>query len=210
MPGNPVPDLSVLQRLRGIWPLLLLLALAMATLAAATYVTLTPRGQTSGQTGASAVGGPFQLQSSRGGLVNDTDMLGAPYLIFFGFTHCPDVCPTALAQISQVLEAAGPKGAGLKVLFVTVDPERDTREMLASYLGSFDPRIIGLTGTLGEITALLKAYRAYARKVPQPSGDYTMDHMTYVYLMDARGQFHSTLNLDQTPQKAAADWQKLR
>lgn len=206
MPMNRAPAPSVLQRLRGIWPLLLLLAFAVATLAAATYVTLTPRGQT----GMSAVGGPFQLQSSRGGMMSDRDMLGAPYLIFFGFTHCPDVCPTTLTQISQVLEAAGPQGASLKVLFVTVDPERDTREVLASYLGSFDARITGLTGTPDEIAALLKAYRAYARKVPQPSGDYTMDHMTYVYLMDARGQFHSTLNLDQVPQKTAADWLKLR
>ena len=202
---NPNPASSVLQRLRGIWPLLVLMLVAVTTLLAATYVTLTPRGQE----GQAAIGGPFKLQSSRGGTVTEKDMLGAPYLIFFGFTHCPDACPTALTQITQALDAAGSNGKALKVLFVSVDPARDTSEVMASYLGSFDQRISGLTGSEAEIEAMVKSFRAYARKVPQPSGDYTMDHSTIVYLMDKKGRFVSTLNLDQTPQKVAQDWLKL-
>jgi protein SCO1 len=197
------PALST--RLRGIWPLLVLLGLAILTLGAATFVTFSARDTQ----GSAAVGGPFLLQSSQGGTLSDRQMLGAPYLIFFGFTQCPDACPTALTQITQVLEAAGPQGKALKVLFVTVDPARDTPGLLASYLSSFDPRITGLSGSEAEITAMVKAFRAYARKVPQPSGDYTMDHSTIVYLMDAKGRFVSSFNLDQAPQKAAADWLRL-
>jgi protein SCO1/2 len=192
-------------QLRSLWPFLLLFALGFATLVAATIITLSPR-----ENGASgAVGGPFVLQSSQGGTLSDKQLVGAPYAVFFGFTHCPDVCPTALTQLSLVLEAAGPKGAPLKALFISVDPERDTREVMANYLGSFDPRIIGLTGTPDEIAGVMKAFKAYARKVPQPSGDYTVDHSTIIYLMDRRGRFAATLNLDQPPEKAAADWLKL-
>jgi protein SCO1 len=206
MAPKPVP--TVAQRLRGIWPLLVLLAFGVVTLAAATYATLSTRGGAG--SAMASVGGPFTLQSSRGGVLSDAQLKGAPYLVFFGFTHCPDVCPTALTQLSQVLEAAGPQGAGLKALFVTVDPERDTGQVLADYLSSFDPRIIGLTGSEEEIRAMVKAFRAYARKVPQANGDYTMDHSTIVYLMDSQGRFVSSFNLDQTPQKAAAEWLRLR
>jgi protein SCO1/2 len=193
------------SRLRTLWPFLLLFALGVVTLGAATWITLTPREDGA----AGGVGGPFTLQSTKGGTLSDRQMVGAPYAIFFGFTHCPDACPTALMQLTQVLEAAGPRGAPLKVLFVSVDPERDTRETLANYLGSFDPRITGLTGTPDEIAAVMKAFKAYARKVPQPGGEYTVDHSTIVYLMDRRGRFVSTLNLDQPPEKSAADWLRL-
>ncbi|MGL4728585.1 MAG: SCO family protein, partial [Bosea sp. (in: a-proteobacteria)] len=192
------------SRLRTLWPFMLLFAMGFATLVAATIVTLSPRD--SGNAG--AVGGPFLLQSSRGGTLSDKQMVGAPYVVFFGFTHCPDACPTALMQISQVLDAAGPRGAGLKALFISVDPERDTRDIMTNYLGSFDQRVIGLTGTPEEIAVVMKSFKAYARKVPQPSGDYTVDHSTIAYLMDRRGRFVATLNLDQPPEKAAADWLK--
>jgi protein SCO1/2 len=193
------------SRLRTLWPFLLLFALGVVTLGAATWITLSPREDG----GAGAVGGPFTLQSTKGGTLSEKQMVGAPYAIFFGFTHCPDACPTALMQLTQVLDASGPRGAPLKVLFISVDPERDTREVLANYLGSFDPRITGLTGTPEEIAAVMKSFKAYARKVPQPGGDYTVDHSTIVYLMDRRGRFVSTLNLDQPPEKTAADWLKL-
>jgi protein SCO1/2 len=199
--SSPSPARPV-SRLRSLWPFLLLFALGVVTLGAATWITLSPR-----QEGAAGgVGGPFTLQSTKGGTLSDRQMVGAPYVIFFGFTHCPDACPTALMELTRVLEAAGPRGEPLRVLFVSVDPERDTREVLANYLGSFDQRITGLTGTPEEIAAMMKAFKAYARKVPQPNGDYTVDHSTIVYLMDRRGRFVSTLNLDQPPEKTAADW----
>ncbi len=204
-PARPSAASKSPSRLRTLWPFLLLFVAGFLTLAAATAITFAPR-DTSQPGG---VGGPFALQSTRGGMLTDKDMLGAPFVVFFGFTHCPDACPTALMQITQVLEAAGPKGAPFRVLFISVDPERDTREVLTSYLGSFDPRIIGLTGTPDEIARVMRAYKAYARKVPQPSGDYMVDHSTILYLMDKRGRFASTLNVDQPPEKTAADWLRL-
>ena len=202
MPTQP----SFVARLRHLWPALLLLMIGLGTLAAAVFVTVG-----SGERRAIAgVGGPFALRASQGGVLTDKDMLGAPYLIFFGFTHCPDVCPTALAQISEVLAAAGPEATSLKVLFVSVDPARDTPEILKSYLGSFDPRIIGLSGGEEETASVIKAFKAYAKKVPLKDGDYTMDHSTLVYLMDKRGRFVGSLNLDRPPAEAAKEWLALR
>jgi protein SCO1/2 len=202
----PPAPLSFLARARTLWPAWLLLALGLATLAAAAIMTFGPREREA----IAGIGGPFTLQSARGGVVSERDMLGAPYLIFFGFTHCPDVCPTALMQISEVLAAAGPAGRELKALFVSVDPAHDTPEVLRSYLASFDPRIIGLTGSESEIAAVVKAFKAYAKKAPLKGDDYTMDHSTLVYLIDKRGRFVGSLNLDRPPQAAAQEWLALR
>ncbi len=132
-----------------------------------------------------AIGGPFKLASSKGGVLTDQDMKGAPFAIFFGFTHCPEICPTSLWEMSESLKRLGPEADKLKVLFVTVDPERDTPEMLARYLQSF----IGLSGSQKEMEAVAKAYRVYWRKVPTSDGDYTMDHTALIYLMDANGAY---------------------
>lgn len=136
-----------------------------------------------------AIGGPFHLASSRGGVLSDTDLRGKPFAIFFGFTHCPEVCPTSLWDMSEALRRLGAEGKDLTVLFVSVDPERDTPEILARYLQSFDPRIIGLSGARKDVEALARAYRVYWRKVPTPDGDYTMDHTSLVYLMDPNGAY---------------------
>lgn len=173
-------------------------------LAAAAFLTFQP--QRAGQSAAGGIGGPFALTTQDGKTLTDTDLRGAPFLIFFGFTHCPDICPTKLFEISEALRAAGQKGDRLKALFVSVDPERDTAETLKSYLGSFDPRIIGLTGSRAQIDATVKAYRAYARKVPLKDGDYTMDHTALVYLMDKRGGFVGAFNTERPPAEAAAEW----
>lgn len=156
------------------------------------------------ETSASAVGGPFSLTSQEGRTVTDKDFRGAPFLVFFGFTHCPDVCPTTLFEASELLRAAGPKGDKLRILFVTVDPERDTPEVLKNYLGSFDPRIVGLSGSPEAIAAIVKAYRVYARKVPTSDG-YTMDHTAMVYLMDGKGRFVNGFDLKRAPDVAAKD-----
>ena len=181
---------------------LLLFLLGLVALGAALVLTF---GRGESKQGIAAVGGPFALVAHDGRAVTERDFSGAPYLVFFGFTHCPDVCPTKLLEISEVFRAAGEKGRNLRALFVTVDPERDTPDVLKSYLGSFDERIVGLTGSREAVDAAVKAYRAYARKVPLKDGEYTMDHTALVYHMDRDGRFVGSFNLNRAPAAAAQD-----
>ncbi len=154
---------------------------------------------------ASSVGGPFKLVDQNGQTVTEADLKGKATVVFFGFTHCPDVCPTALYDITQALNALGPDGDKAQALFVTVDPERDTPEAMKSYMSSFSPRIRGLTGSPEAVTGMVKAYRAYAKKQPLKDGDYTMDHTAVVYLMDKTGAFVAPLNLKREPTEVAAE-----
>ncbi|RXF67110.1 SCO family protein [Hansschlegelia zhihuaiae] len=154
---------------------------------------------------ASAVGGPFSLVDQDGKQVTEADVKGKPTLVFFGFTRCPDVCPTALYEITQALAALGPDAAKAQALFVTVDPERDTPDALKAYLSSFAPQIRGLTGSPEQVTAMVKAYRAYAKKQPTKDGDYTMDHTAIVYLMDRNGAFVAPLDVKRPPEQIAAE-----
>jgi len=155
--------------------------------------------------GASAIGGPFSLIDQDGRPVTDKDLRGRPFLVFFGFTHCPDVCPTALFEISEVLGKLGPDAQRVSALFVTIDPERDTPAQMKDYLSSFNPRLVGLTGDPAAIAAVAKEYRVYVKKVPLDHGDYTMDHTALVYLMDKDGRFVAPFNLKRSAQDAAAD-----
>jgi protein SCO1/2 len=152
-----------------------------------------------------AIGGPFQLTDQSGQTVTDKNMQGRPTLIFFGFTHCPDVCPTSLFEISEVLKALGKNADRVNAYFVTVDPERDTPAAMKDYLSSFDPHLQGLTGSADQVAKVITEYRVYARKVPLKDGDYTMDHTALIYLMDRDGRFISPFNLKRTPEQAAAD-----
>ncbi len=154
---------------------------------------------------ASAVGGPFKLIDQNGRTVTEQDMAGKPFLVFFGFTHCPDVCPTTLFDISEVFRKLGPDADRAAALFITVDPERDTPEAMKSYLSSFDPHLRGLTGDEAAVDGVIKAYRAYTKKVPNPDGSYTMDHTALVYLMDKDGRFVAPFNLKRRPEDSAAD-----
>jgi protein SCO1/2 len=160
------------------------------------------------QPGPSAIGGPFKLTDHDGKTVTDETMKGKPFLVFFGFTHCPDVCPTALFEVSEVLTKLGPDANRVGALFVTVDPERDTPAKLKDYLSSFDPRLRGLTGDEAAVTAMTKAYRVYYKKVPLQGADYTMDHTALVYLMDKQGRFVAPFSLKRPPEQAAADLKK--
>jgi protein SCO1 len=153
----------------------------------------------------STVGGPFKLVDQDGRTVTDQDMKGKPFLVFFGFTHCPDVCPTALFDISEVFRKLGPDAGRAGALFITVDPERDTPEAMKNYLSSFDPHLRGLTGDDAAIDGVVKGYRAYYKKVPNPDGSYTMDHTALVYLMDKEGRFVAPFNLKRRPEDSAAD-----
>jgi protein SCO1/2 len=154
---------------------------------------------------AAAVGGPFHLEDQNGKPVTDQGMKGKPFLVFFGFTHCPDICPTTLFDMSQVLRQLGPDADRTGALFITVDPARDTPAVMKDYLSSFDPHLRGLTGDQAAIDAATRAYRVYAKKVPLDGGDYTMDHTAVVYLMDKNGEFVAPFNLQRTPESAAAD-----
>jgi protein SCO1/2 len=156
-------------------------------------------------TAPASIGGPFQLTDQAGRTVTEKDMRGRPTLIFFGFTHCPDVCPTSLFEISEVLRAMGKDADRINAYFVSVDPERDTTTAMKDYLSSFDPHLEGLTGNPDAVAKMISSYRVYARKVPLKDGDYTMDHTALIYLMDRDGHFVSPFNLKRTPEAAAAD-----
>jgi protein SCO1 len=158
-----------------------------------------------GAPGPSAIGGPFKLTDQNGKPVTDADMKGRPFLVFFGYTHCPDICPTTLFEVSEVLHALGPDANRTGALFITVDPERDTAAVMKDYLSSFDPHLRGLTGARPAIEQAEKAYRVYAKKVPAENGDYSMDHTALVYLMDKQGRFVAPFKLNRKPADSAAE-----
>lgn len=157
--------------------------------------------------GKALIGGPFTLTDQAGRRVTDTDFRGRYMLVYFGFTYCPDVCPSALQVMSAALDKLGPKADRVQPIFITVDPERDTPEQLAQYVSSFHPRLIGLTGTLADVQAAAKAYRVYFQKVQEnkSAGEYSMEHTSIIYLMDPNGAYvthftHAT-PIDQMVQK---------
>jgi protein SCO1/2 len=191
------------QQKRLIVPMAIL-ALGLVALIGAAYFILASGGQ---QARGSAIGGPFTLTDQNGARVTDATYRGAPSIVFFGYTHCPDVCPTTLFDMSEILKRL-PADKRVSALFVTVDPERDTPAALKEYLSSFDPRISGLSGTREEIEATLKAYRVYAKKQPQENGEYSMDHSAIVYLMDKQGRFLNALNLQSPPEAVAKEIQR--
>jgi protein SCO1/2 len=155
--------------------------------------------------GPSAIGGPFNLIDENGKPITDQDMKGRPFVVFFGYRHCPDICPTTLFEMSEVMRVLGKDADRVGALFITVDPERDTPEGMKDYLSSFDPHLHGATGDAKAIDAVVKAYRVYAKKVPTDKGDYSMDHTALVYLMDKQGRFVAPFKLDRKPEEAAAD-----
>ncbi|MGY4367343.1 protein SCO1/2 [Bradyrhizobium sp. LB1.3] len=152
-----------------------------------------------------AIGGPFQLTDQNGKAFTDKNLKGKPTLIFFGYTHCPDVCPTSLFEISEVLRALGKDAGKVNAVFISVDPERDTTAAMKDYLSSFDPHLEGLSGDPAETAKVITSYRVYAKKVPTKDGDYTMDHTALIYLMDRDGRFVSPFNLKRTPEEAAVE-----
>lgn len=189
--------------------LLLIFAAFFAGLATVAAIMLVMSGRMSPPAPApAAVGGAFRLIDQNGQSVSEADLKGQPSLIFFGFTHCPDVCPTTLFEVSEILGKMGEDAKRVNALFVTVDPERDTPEKLKDYLSSFHPRLRGLTGDAAAVAAIEKAYRVYSKKVPLEGGGYTMDHTSLVYLMDRDGRFVAPFNMRRTPEEAAAELRK--
>lgn len=142
-----------------------------------------------------AIGGPFTLTASDGRTVTDETFRGKWLLIYFGYTSCPDACPTALNNMGVALDRLGADGASLQPIFITVDPKRDTREILAEYLKSFDPHIVALTGTEEQIAAVTKEYRVYV-EAQQGGGDYLVNHSSLFYLMNPEGRFVNVIRGD--------------
>jgi len=139
------------------------------------------------------IGGPFELTTDDGKRLSSAELKGAPFALFFGFTHCPDVCPTTMLELSNVIKELGPDADRMRFFFVSVDTERDTPEQLKVYLSNFDARITGLVGTPAEIAAVAKAYRAFYEKVPTKDG-FTYNHTALVYLMGRDGRLAGTIN----------------
>jgi protein SCO1/2 len=188
--------------------LLVVTSAFLAGLAIFLGVFLYATGQFGNAPGPSAIGGPFSLIDQHGKAVTDQDLKGHPALVFFGYTHCPDVCPTTLFDVSEMLRALGPDAGRASALFITVDPERDTAPVIKDYLSSFDPHLRGATGEPKAVEAAEKAYRVYAKKVPGENGDYSMDHTALVYLMDKQGRFVAPFSLKRRPEDAAAELRK--
>jgi len=130
----------------------------------------------------------FTLTDHTGKTRSLSDYQGKVVLIFFGFTQCPDVCPTTLAELSEVMKKLGSGADRVQVLFITVDPERDTQTVLGQYVPAFDPRFVGLTGSVEQIAAVAKDFKAFYQKVPTPNGSYTVDHFSGMYAFDATGR----------------------
>jgi len=167
----------------------LTILLALGGLAAA---ALWPRDEAAGGY-SDAFGGAFELVDQKGRKVTDRSLQGQPFAIFFGFTRCPDICPTTLQRLSRLKRQLGPAGEKLQLVFVSLDPERDSRKLIGDYLSLFPVPITGLTGTSQQLARIVEAYHVYREKVPIEGGDYLIDHTATIFLMDAEGRFFGAL-----------------
>lgn len=158
---------------------------------------------------ASSVGGPFTLTASDGTPFPSTKLNGKPAALFFGFTHCPDVCPTTLARLAKLRRQLGKGDDALSIVFISVDPERDTPAEIANYLQLFDTPVIGLTGTPAQVEQVKKQYGIFSQKVEQPAGGYSVDHTASVILLDRNGQFAATLSPEEGDPVALAKLKRI-
>lgn len=181
----------------------------VATLAAFSILIDSRRTPAPQSTGVATVGGPFTLSGTEGQEVTEKDLLGKPSAVFFGFTFCPDVCPTTLFELASLMEQLGSDADRINFVFVSVDSGRDGPKEMREYLGAFDDRIIGLTGTEEQIDVVTKAYKVYYARVPVEGGDYTMDHTASVLLMDSNGQFFGTMAYEEASDVMLAKLKRL-
>jgi protein SCO1/2 len=178
-----------------IWPIRRVLLAGIAgvlLLATGALVVLGVTPWRHGDQSSKGIGGPFRLTTGDGQAVTDQTFRGKWLLIYFGYTHCPDICPTTLAEISQTLDRLGPLAAQIQPLYITIDPERDTADVMGAYVKDFDSRIVGLTGTAAEIAAVAKGYRVYYAKkegTGQDKAAYHMEHSTFVYVIGPDGSY---------------------
>ena len=179
-------------------PLLFIAVLFIAGFAAAYSIRFTPEG--SRTEGRALVGGPFSLADTDGKRVTDRDFRGKLMLVFFGYTHYPDVCPTELQNMATVLEKLGPDAKQVAPIFISVDPARDTPEALSAYVNNFSPLIKGLTGAQDEVASAAKAYRVYFKKADGGPDNFTVDHSVFVYLMDRDGNYITHFMFNSPPE----------
>jgi protein SCO1/2 len=191
-------------------PVAIAMALAGAlVIAAGLILALVLRNNPNGAILASAIGGPFHLVDQNGKPFSDADLKGKWHLIFFGYTNCPDECPTALNEMALALGRLGKARDRVAIVFITTDPERDTPAVLKSYVENFDGPITALTGSPDEVATAEKAYRVYAAKHPRSEGGYDMDHSAVIYVMDPEGRAVATLSPEATGKAIAERLQKL-
>jgi protein SCO1/2 len=156
------------------------------------------------------IGGPFRLVDQDGKTVTDTELRGKWLLVYFGYTHCPDACPTALNNIALTLrDLAAPLRGEIRPVFITIDPERDTPAVMKSYVASFGAPILALTGSAEAVARAARDYRVYYEKHPEPGGDYSLDHSSLIYVMDPKGRFAASLDSEATPANMVARLKEL-
>jgi protein SCO1/2 len=185
---------------------LLIFGIGAAILAAglaAAFWTLSPGGPLE-SVGTASIGGDFTLVDQNGKTRRAEDFRGKLMLIYFGYTYCPDVCPTELQTMGDALDLLGNKQDAVQPIFVTIDPERDTSEQLRLYAESFHPRLVALTGSKEQVAAAARAYKVYYAKRPQEGGDYLMDHSSFVFLMGRDGKYLTHFGPGTTPEQMAA------
>lgn len=193
-------------------PLIAAAFAALLVLVAGVLIALAFRDQTHGVAGGplgAAIGGRFSLVDQNGKPFTEADLKGKWQLVFFGYTHCPDVCPTALNDLSLALDQLGAKRKDVGIVFISVDPERDTPAVLKSYVESFGGPIEALTGPADAVAQAAKNYKVYYAKHPRSDGGYDMDHSALIYIMDPQGRFTATFTPDDTPDTMAKRLQKL-
>lgn len=196
----------------ALWGVLAIIGFVAAATALGWWNVDGPSARTSGGTAASSIediGGPFTMTDQAGRIVTDQDLRGKPTMMFFGFTSCPEICPTTLTDMAAWLDELGPAADGLQAVFVSVDPERDTVEQMASYLSLFDRRIVGLTGTAAQLGQMARNYRFYYRRVPLEGGGYTMDHTASVYLLAPEGRLANTIDFHEDRRMVLAKLRRL-
>jgi protein SCO1 len=184
----------------------------LVILGAGALVALELRGSPHGATGtlfSSVIGGPFKLVDQNGNTVTNTQLEGKWLLIYFGYTHCPDACPTALNNIALALSDLGVEKKEVRPVFITIDPERDTSQVMKDYVSAFDAPILALTGNAAAIAQAAKEYRVYYAKHPEAGGDYSMDHSSIIYVMDPKGRFTASFTGEDPPEEMAARLKKL-
>lgn len=154
--------------------------------------------------GATSIGGDFTLVDQSGTTRRSSDFRGKLMLVYFGFTYCPDVCPTELQAMSEAIDQLGARGEEVQPVFISVDPERDTPEQLRPYAESFHPRLLALTGSMAQVTQAARAYKVYFARRPQKEGEYLVDHSSFVFLMSREGKYVTHFNPATTPEQMAA------
>jgi protein SCO1/2 len=199
----------------GLSPRLLLVAALLAAfiiLGSAAFLAMELHNNGKGAAGTvlgSAIGGSFTLIDQNGKTVTNTALEGKWLLVYFGYTHCPDACPTTLNNIALALRDLGKKSDEVRPVFITIDPERDTPRVMKDYVTAFDAPILALTGTAAEIAQAAKNYRVYYAKHPEAGGDYSMDHTSVVYVMDPKGRFTASFTGEDPPAQIAERLKKL-